>query len=67
VGLPTPEETPGQIDIPTILWLRNLLLAFDMEEYAKARYNLLGNGGHWFPGQRADQLAQLRPGGLFAP
>jgi hypothetical protein len=59
VGLPSPEETPGQINIPVILWLHNLLLAFDMEDYARARYNLLGNGGHWFPGQKADRLAQL--------
>ena len=43
-GLPTPEDTPGHINIPIILWLRNLIEAFDMEAYAQARYNLLGNG-----------------------
>jgi uncharacterized protein len=59
IGLPTPEDTPGQINIPAILWLQNLLKAFDMEEYAKARYNMLGNGGHWFPGQQAKNLEQI--------
>ncbi|MEM1311696.1 MAG: aldo/keto reductase [Cyanobacteria bacterium P01_H01_bin.153] len=59
VGLPRPEQTPGQINIPIILWLRNLVEAFDMQEYAEARYNLLGNGSHWFPGNKADKLSEV--------
>ena len=58
-GLPSPDKTPGNINIPAILRLRNLLLAFDMEDYAKARYNMLGNAGHWFPGEKAENLNQV--------
>ena len=59
IGLPSPDQTPGQINVPIILWLHNLLEAFDMQEYAEARYNLLGNGGHWFPGRPAEQLNEV--------
>ena len=57
-GLPHWKDTPGNINLPVLLWLHNLIEAWDLESYARARYGILGHAGHWAPGANADALDQ---------
>ena len=57
-GLPHWKDTPGSINLSVLLWLHNLLEAWDLESYATARYGILGHAGHWAPGANADALDQ---------
>jgi len=52
--LPCPEE----INIPEVLRFRNLLNAYEMEDYGKFRYNMFEGEGHWFPGNFASKCTE---------
>ena len=52
--LPCPES----INIPEILRLRNLAVAYDMKDYGQYRYRMLENAGHWFPGTKGDRCTE---------
>ena len=60
-GLPEPEDTPGGLNLEVMLWLRHLAVGWGMEAYGKMRFNLLGNGGHWFPGISVGSKDQIDP------
>lgn len=46
---------PEMIQIPEVLRLRNLAVAYDMTEFGQYRYRMFENAGHWFPGMKANR------------
>ena len=57
--LPPFDEVPGGINLQEVRRLWSLDRAFHMQAYGKLRYNLLGNGGHWFPGVNATEFDEV--------
>jgi len=49
--LPCPEN----INIPEVLRLRNLEIAYNMTDFGKYRYGMFENAGHWFPGVKGNR------------
>jgi predicted aldo/keto reductase-like oxidoreductase len=55
-GLREWNELPGKINVRRILWLRNLVVAYDLLAFAQERYMAMSPDDIWVPGARAAEF-----------